>query len=80
MILNLKSLCSFDEEVMHIAGSLIPANTGCVKWLEKKNGGEALHMDRLVSFYIHFLLMQLSRLYVYVLRDLLFVFCFLQGS
>uniref|UniRef100_A0A1J3E5A1 DNA-directed RNA polymerase subunit n=1 Tax=Noccaea caerulescens TaxID=107243 RepID=A0A1J3E5A1_NOCCA len=36
---------SFDAEVMHIAGSLLPANTGCVKWLEKKNG-EALHMDR----------------------------------
>ncbi|KAF2599857.1 hypothetical protein F2Q68_00009128 [Brassica cretica] len=36
---------SFDEEVMHIAGSLLPANTGCVKWLEKQSE-EALHMDR----------------------------------
>ncbi|KFK42000.1 hypothetical protein AALP_AA2G199100 [Arabis alpina] len=37
---------SFDEEVMHIAGSLLPENTGCVKWLEKKNTEQALHMDR----------------------------------
>ncbi|CAH8284866.1 unnamed protein product [Eruca vesicaria subsp. sativa] len=36
---------SFDEEVMHIAGSLIPANTGCVKWLEKQSE-EVSHMDR----------------------------------
>ncbi|CAH2067440.1 unnamed protein product [Thlaspi arvense] len=36
---------SFDQEVMHIAGSLVPANTGCVKWLEKQSR-EALHMDR----------------------------------
>ncbi|ESQ27571.1 hypothetical protein EUTSA_v10019169mg [Eutrema salsugineum] len=36
---------SFDEEVLHIAGSLMPANTGCVKWLEKQSE-EALHMDR----------------------------------
>ncbi|XP_010428592.1 PREDICTED: uncharacterized protein LOC104713216 [Camelina sativa] len=36
---------SFDEEVMHIAGSLIPENTGCVKWLEK-HSEEALHTDR----------------------------------
>ena len=40
-------MISFDEEVMHIAGSLLPANTGCVKWLEKQSE-EALHMDRLV--------------------------------
>jgi DNA-directed RNA polymerase subunit E'/Rpb7 len=38
---------SFDEEVMHIAGSLLPENTGCVKWLEKKSE-EALPTDRLV--------------------------------
>ncbi|VVA95379.1 unnamed protein product [Arabis nemorensis] len=36
---------SFDEEVMHIAGSLLPANTGCVKWLEK-NSEKDLPMDR----------------------------------
>ncbi|CAI9116897.1 OLC1v1018179C1 [Oldenlandia corymbosa var. corymbosa] len=25
----------FDEEIIHISGSLLPAHTGCVKWLEK---------------------------------------------
>ncbi|CAN6845428.1 unnamed protein product [Brassica oleracea var. botrytis] len=44
---------SFDEEVMHIAGSLLPANTGCVKWLEKQSE-EALHMDRLVLIFTLF--------------------------
>ncbi|XP_010533719.1 PREDICTED: uncharacterized protein LOC104809415 [Tarenaya hassleriana] len=36
---------SFDEEVMHISGSLLPDNTGCVRWLEK-NSEEASHTDR----------------------------------
>ncbi|CAN8234579.1 unnamed protein product [Cochlearia groenlandica] len=40
---------SFDEEVMHIAGSLLPANTGCVKWLEKQSE-EDLPIDRFVDF------------------------------
>ncbi|KAL3505380.1 hypothetical protein ACH5RR_035221 [Cinchona calisaya] len=26
---------SFDEEILHISGSLLPAHTGCVKWLER---------------------------------------------
>ncbi|CAI9115724.1 OLC1v1016710C1 [Oldenlandia corymbosa var. corymbosa] len=26
---------SFDEEIIHISGSLLPVHTGCVKWLEK---------------------------------------------
>lgn len=48
-----KLVISFDEEVMHIAGSLLPANTGCVKWLEKQSE-EALHMDRLVLIFTLF--------------------------
>ncbi|XP_027147887.1 uncharacterized protein LOC113748609 isoform X4 [Coffea eugenioides] len=26
---------SFDEEILHVSGSLLPAHTGCVKWLER---------------------------------------------
>ncbi|KAK1322096.1 hypothetical protein QJS10_CPA03g02159 [Acorus calamus] len=26
---------SLDEEMLHISGSLIPANTGCIRWLSK---------------------------------------------
>ncbi|CAN6935865.1 unnamed protein product, partial [Brassica oleracea var. botrytis] len=37
---------SFDEEVMHIAGSLLPANTGCVKWLEKQSEEGPLDINR----------------------------------
>ncbi|XP_031125418.1 uncharacterized protein LOC116027801 [Ipomoea triloba] len=33
------SVKSFDVEVLHICGSLIPPNTGCVHWLEM-NAGE----------------------------------------
>lgn len=28
---------SFDEEILHISGSLIPAHTGSVRWLDKKS-------------------------------------------
>ncbi|KAA8537538.1 hypothetical protein F0562_027146 [Nyssa sinensis] len=26
---------SFDEEILHVSGSLVPANTGCTDWLDK---------------------------------------------
>lgn len=28
---------SFDEEILHISGSLIPARTGSIRWLDKKS-------------------------------------------
>ncbi|KAL9449057.1 hypothetical protein AB3S75_011065 [Citrus x aurantiifolia] len=28
---------SFDEEILHISGSLIPAHTGSIRWLDKKS-------------------------------------------
>lgn len=30
-------LCSLDEEIIHISGSLAATGTGSVKWLEKRN-------------------------------------------
>jgi hypothetical protein len=33
--LNFVDFCSLDEEILHISGSLIPANTGSVHWLDK---------------------------------------------
>ncbi|XP_042477063.1 DNA-directed RNA polymerase I subunit rpa43 isoform X1 [Macadamia integrifolia] len=36
---------SFDEEILHISGSLIPANTGSVGWLDK-HMNESSEMDR----------------------------------
>lgn len=28
---------SFDEEILHISGSLKPAHTGSIRWLDKKS-------------------------------------------
>ncbi|XP_057501775.1 uncharacterized protein LOC130785649 isoform X1 [Actinidia eriantha] len=36
---------SFDEEILHISGSLVPAHTGSVRWLNK-NREDWLHADR----------------------------------
>ncbi|KAK9164421.1 hypothetical protein Syun_005323 [Stephania yunnanensis] len=35
------SVKRFDEEALHISGSLLPANTGCIKWLEKHNDDDS---------------------------------------
>lgn len=35
IILILVNLCSLDEETLHITGSLIPAHTGSISWLDK---------------------------------------------
>ncbi|XP_058098800.1 uncharacterized protein LOC131243446 [Magnolia sinica] len=37
---------SFDEEILHISGSLIPANTGCIRWLYEHATEEGSQMDR----------------------------------
>ncbi|PSS17162.1 DNA-directed RNA polymerase I subunit RPA43 [Actinidia chinensis var. chinensis] len=36
---------SFDEEILHISGSLVPPHTGSVRWLDK-NGEDWSHADR----------------------------------
>lgn len=28
-------LCSFDEAILHIAGSLVPPHTGSIRWLDR---------------------------------------------
>ncbi|XP_077220926.1 DNA-directed RNA polymerase isoform X2 [Tasmannia lanceolata] len=37
---------SFDEEILHISGSLIPTHTGCIRWLHKHATEEGSLMDR----------------------------------
>ncbi|CAL5383481.1 unnamed protein product [Camellia sinensis] len=36
---------SFDEEILHISGSLLPAHTGSIQWLDK-NLEDGSHIDR----------------------------------
>ncbi|CAA7410367.1 unnamed protein product [Spirodela intermedia] len=36
---------SFDEEILHISGSLIPAHTGCLRWLSKHGTAEDSEFD-----------------------------------
>ncbi|MQL71827.1 hypothetical protein Taro_004172 [Colocasia esculenta] len=43
------SVKSFDEEMLHISGSLIPPGTGCVPWLAKHGIAEGLKVDRSVK-------------------------------
>ena len=38
-------LCSFDEEILHIIGSLMPAHTGNIHWLDR-NLEEISEFDR----------------------------------
>lgn len=38
------SVKSFDEERLHISGSLVPAQTGCIRWLER-HSEERLHYE-----------------------------------
>lgn len=37
-------ICSFDEEILHIFGSLSPAQTGSIRWLDRKS--EDVLVDR----------------------------------
>lgn len=37
-------ICSFDEEILHIFGSLSPDHTGSIRWLDKKS--EDVSVDR----------------------------------
>uniref|UniRef100_A0A1D1Z4F6 DNA-directed RNA polymerase subunit n=1 Tax=Anthurium amnicola TaxID=1678845 RepID=A0A1D1Z4F6_9ARAE len=36
---------SFDEEILHVSGSLIPPDTGCICWLSKHEIGEDSKVD-----------------------------------
>ncbi|XXG66111.1 hypothetical protein AAC387_Pa05g3655 [Persea americana] len=37
---------SFDEEILHISGSLIPPHTGCIRWLYRHTIEEGSQLDR----------------------------------
>ncbi|WOL06141.1 hypothetical protein Cni_G14873 [Canna indica] len=37
---------SFDEEIIHISGSLAPPNTGCIQWLSKHGAEDGSHSNR----------------------------------
>ncbi|KAG6524400.1 probable DNA-directed RNA polymerase I subunit RPA43 [Zingiber officinale] len=36
---------SFDEEILHISGSLLPSNTGCIQWLSKHGTEDGSYAD-----------------------------------
>lgn len=45
------SFCSFDEEILHVYGSLIPDHTGSIHWLDK-NLEVVSHADRFFFYYV----------------------------
>ncbi|XP_072988794.1 DNA-directed RNA polymerase I subunit rpa43 isoform X1 [Typha latifolia] len=40
---------SVDEEILHLSGSLIPSNTGCIRWLSKHGGDGASQINRSIK-------------------------------
>lgn len=37
---------SFDEEILHILGSLLPSSTGCIHWLSNHGTADGSYVDR----------------------------------
>lgn len=44
-------LCSFDEEILHVYGSLIPEHTGSINWLDRNLEADS-QIDRFFSYNI----------------------------
>lgn len=67
--------CSLDEEILHISGSLIPVNTGSIRWLEKHSRDESQARRYLLRFPELILLpvIRNRKLYVLYSHDLVFV-------
>lgn len=51
---------SLDEEILHISGSLMPSQTGCIRWLSKRGAGDEPEINRFESVLMLILLLNLG--------------------
>lgn len=63
------NLGSFDEEILHVYGSLIPDHTGSIHWLDK-NLEVVSHTDRFFPSNIHCVKIVRFDVYMFVLSFL----------